>query len=191
VRFDGEVGYVVTFKQIDPLFAIDLADPATPTVMSALKIPGFSSYLHPWAEGRLMGLGIAGDDDGRTDGLKLSMFDTFDPFDVTELTSEKVEFDQSEALDDHRAILVDPKAGLIGFPVTNWSSGTSWYVLYTYDADSGFALKGKVTVAGGSDYSIPSIRGVVVGANLYVCEEDSVTAYGLENLDKLANVELK
>ncbi|MCW5952338.1 MAG: beta-propeller domain-containing protein [Propionibacteriaceae bacterium] len=98
VRFEGPIGYVVSFERIDPLFALDLRQPKDPKVMSALKIPGFSTYLHPWSDGRLLGLGMDADANGMTTGMKLSMFDTSDPFDVTEQVSLKVPFDQSEAL---------------------------------------------------------------------------------------------
>lgn len=75
----GSVAYVVTFLQIDPLLALDLSNPTEPKVMSALKIPGFSTYLRPWAEGRLLGLGVDASENGQLLGMKLSMFDTSDP----------------------------------------------------------------------------------------------------------------
>jgi len=61
VRFDGDIAYVVTYEQMDPLFSIDLSDPTNPTVMGALKIPGFSNYLHVYGEGLLFGLGMDAD----------------------------------------------------------------------------------------------------------------------------------
>lgn len=79
VRFMGPVGYVVTFRQTDPLYVIDLSDPASPREVGELKIPGFSSYLHPIGAGRLIGVGRDADLDGRDQGFLVSLFDVSDP----------------------------------------------------------------------------------------------------------------
>ncbi len=85
VRFLGDRGYVVTFRQIDPLYTIDLSDPTNPTVEGELKIPGFSNYLHPLGDGLLMGVGMDGDDEGRISGAVVSLFDVADPANPTQL----------------------------------------------------------------------------------------------------------
>ncbi len=85
VRFLGDRGYVVTFRQIDPLYTIDLSDPTNPTVDGELKIPGFSNYLHPLGDGLLMGVGMDGDDEGRISGAVVSLFDVSDPANPTQL----------------------------------------------------------------------------------------------------------
>jgi hypothetical protein len=79
VRFIGDLGYVVTFRQTDPLYTIDLADPAKPRVAGELKILGYSAYLHPAGPGRLLGVGQDADEDGRITGMQLSLFDISDP----------------------------------------------------------------------------------------------------------------
>lgn len=78
VRFMGDVAYVVTFRQVDPLFTIDLTDPTNPTTVGELKIPGFSSYLHPVGDGYLLGVGQDGTDDGQITGAQISAFDVRD-----------------------------------------------------------------------------------------------------------------
>lgn len=78
VRFMGDVAYVVTFRQTDPLYTIDLSDPTKPTTLGELKIPGFSSYLHPVGDGYLVGVGQDGTEDGRTTGAQMSAFDVRD-----------------------------------------------------------------------------------------------------------------
>lgn len=78
VRFLGDIGYVVTFEQIDPLYTIDLSDPENPVTRGELKIPGFSSYLHPWGDDYVIGIGTDGDDEGRTFGAVASLFDVSD-----------------------------------------------------------------------------------------------------------------
>jgi hypothetical protein len=80
VRFMGEVGYVVTFRKIDPLFVIDLSDPRAPRVSGELEMPGYSAYLHPIGEGRLLGVGQRDTNvDGVADGTQVSLFDVSDP----------------------------------------------------------------------------------------------------------------
>ena len=79
VRFTGDTGYVVTFEQTDPLFVIDLSDPTKPEIKGELKIPGFSTYLHPVGENLVLGVGVDGDENGQTNGLKVSLFDVSDP----------------------------------------------------------------------------------------------------------------
>ncbi len=83
VRFLGDKAYVVTFRQTDPLFVVDLADPTRPRVAGELKIPGFSSYLHPVDDGHLVGVGTDGDEQGNTFGTVVSLFDVTNPTDPT------------------------------------------------------------------------------------------------------------
>ncbi len=190
VRFDGPVGYVVSFERVDPLFALDLADPGEPAVMSALKIPGFSTYLHPWADGRLLGLGMAADSDGRVTGMKLSMFDTSDPFDVSEQTATKVAYDDAEALANHKAVLVDTDRGLIGFAATSWRDGgpTQRYLVYRY-ADGKFRLAEKLPLQ--TSDGTAGTRGLTLGEHLYVVSPAGVDAYRADTFDKVAGVSLQ
>src|SRR5690606_3548238 len=80
VRFMGPIGYVVTFRQVDPLYVIDLADPTAPEAVGELKIPGFSAYLHPVADGLLLGVGQDADEEtGATEGPHVSLFGVPEP----------------------------------------------------------------------------------------------------------------
>ena len=90
VRFVGPTGYVVTFRQTDPLYMVDLRDPAAPKLTGELKINGYSAYLHPAANGRLIGLGQEANDDGRVSGLQVSLFDVADPAHPTRLSQYAV-----------------------------------------------------------------------------------------------------
>ncbi len=90
VRFIGTRGYVVTFRTIDPLYVLDLADPADPKVAGALEVPGFSDQLLPMADGLLLGVGHSVNESGRLGGLKLSLFDVADPAQPRELSSYAV-----------------------------------------------------------------------------------------------------
>ncbi|MDR2587613.1 MAG: beta-propeller domain-containing protein [Coriobacteriales bacterium] len=183
VRFTGSVGYMVTYRQMDPLFALDLSDPANPQVLSELKIPGFSAYLHPFGEGRLLGLGY--DADGaRTDGMKLSMFDVSDPFAVSELYAESAEAYDSEALYNHKAVLADAERNIIGFYGYGDSGGGRYYV-YRYDDAGGFELRGALTLSTEYGYEI---RGLFIGEYLYVLSGDALDVFALEDLGTVASV---
>ena len=105
VRFMQNRAYLVTFKQIDPLFVIDLEDPTNPKVLGELKIPGFSNYLHPYDETTLIGLGK--DSGNWNAGLKLSLFDVSDVKNPKEIDNYVFENGRGDsiALNDHKAFL--------------------------------------------------------------------------------------
>ncbi len=86
VRFIGDMAYVVTFRQTDPLFVIDLSNPEKPTVKGELKIPGFSDYMHPIADGLLVGVGRDGNEFGETGNCKVSLFDVTNPYKPEEIS---------------------------------------------------------------------------------------------------------
>lgn len=182
VRFDGPVGYFVTFKQVDPLFAVDLSDPTSPTVKSALKIPGFSTYLHPYGLDRLLGLGRDATAAGRVSDMKLSMFDTVDPYNVTEKHVEKLDASYSSALHDHKAVFVDSDHNIIGFPI---SQG---YLIYGYSDQEGFALR-KQFEQPDDDYS--SSRGLFIDKYLYLCSAANIGVYTLDTLEDVKQVPIE
>jgi hypothetical protein len=106
VRFDGDRAWLVTFRQVDPLFTLDLSEPRAPRVVGELKVPGYSAYLHPMAGDRLLGVGLAGTPDGRLTGVDVSLFDVSDPSAPARLDELVVSDDAwsgSEALQDPRA----------------------------------------------------------------------------------------
>jgi uncharacterized secreted protein with C-terminal beta-propeller domain len=165
-RFDGDIGYFVTFRQTDPLFAVDLSNPEAPAVLSALKIPGFSEYLHLWSDGRLFGLGRDADvETGRAGGMKLSMFDTSDPANVTELKTLLLETSYSAALYNHKAILISLDKNLIGFPTE------TGYAVYGYSDDGGFQKKAEIECGEWSG----NARGLYVGDCLYIVDTTGIT----------------
>ena len=181
VRFDGDIGYFVTFRQVDPLFAVDLSDPTNPTVLSSLKIPGFSEYLHVFGEGRLLGLGMAADEDGRTECMKLSMFDVSDPKNVTEISSLKIEdIYWSEALYNHKAILVDKDKDLIAFPAEGE------YHVYGYSEQGGFYLRETFEFP---DMWVYNSRGLYIGDYIYICSPQIVQVFTLDGFDRVAEID--
>ena len=116
VRMIGDTGYVVTFRQIDPLFTVDLSVPERPRVLGELKIPGYSAYLHPVGEDLLLGVGQDATEEGRPTGTQLSLFDVSDLRKPTRLHTEHVGLGWSEAESDHHAFLYWPRTGLVVIP---------------------------------------------------------------------------
>ncbi len=117
VRFLGDTGYVVTFRQTDPLYVIDLTDPANPILDGELKIPGYSAYLHPVGDGLLLGVGQDATDTGQTLGTQLSLFDVSDPTNPQRIDTLEIG-GSSEVEWDHKAFLFWPEDGTIVLPVS-------------------------------------------------------------------------
>lgn len=109
VRFLDDLAYVVTFRRTDPLYAVDLSDPTAPTVLGELKIPGFSEYLHPLGDGRLLGVGRDADPaTGMDRGFKVSLFDVTEPTAPRELDTVVTADAWSPVSDDAHAFTWDP-----------------------------------------------------------------------------------
>ena len=119
VRFIGPVGYVVTFRQTDPLYTLDLSRPDRPRVVGELKLLGYSAYLHPVGDGLLLGLGEAADATGATSGLQMSLFDVSDPATPRRLAQVQVTGAYSDAEGDHHAFTFAD--GLALAPYTRYS----------------------------------------------------------------------
>lgn len=183
VRFDGEIGYFVTFRQVDPLFAVDLSNPSAPRVLSALKIPGFSEYLHVFTDNLLLGIGYNADEStGAMQGVKLSMFDTTNKANVKEVTTEKVDASWTVVGSNHKAILVDAEKNLIAFPAD------SNYYIFRYTADKGFTLAARVNMT--ADLSSWNLRGLFIGDYFYVLGDSGVTVISLNDFTVLTTVKL-
>jgi len=127
VRFIGDTGFVVTFRQTDPLYTIDLSDPTRPEVVGELKIPGYSAYLHPIGDGLLLGVGQDADENGRVKGTQVTVFDVSDPESPRQLHKMTLANGYSEAEWDHHAFLYWPATGLTVLPVQTWSPDGSDY----------------------------------------------------------------
>ena len=195
-RFIGDMLYLVTFRNTDPVFSIDLSDPSDPKLLGELKIPGFSDYLHPWSKDKLLGIGYTADEQtGQVTGLKLSMFDISDPANVKEEDVSEWKNDGTTYLpgmDNYKAILVDPEKNIIGFSIENnvyyyqrtgddRFDDRQGYGIFSYEKDR-FELHYVI----GLD-SAWSARGIFVGDNLYILDNDKLVKYDMsagENADK-------
>ena len=185
-RFMGDTGYFVTYRQVDPLFTVDLSTPSEPKILSELKVPGFSNYLHPFGDGLLLGFGQNSDEEsGEIQGLKLSMFDTSDPAAVAEKHSELLgeKYMWSNAIGNHKAILVDSEKNLIGFPAENE------YMLYSYSPKSGFQKIAQLTLEadgpGDMDYDL---RGFYVDDVFYLYSPSGLAAFSMEDFSRISTL---
>lgn len=131
-RFIGDVGYVVTFRQTDPLVVLDLRDATNPKVTGELEIPGFSSYLHPMGDGHLLAI-------GRDGGLQLQIFDVRDPANPKQAHKWTAD-GYSSAEGEHKAFNYYEKLSLLTFPFVRWGEFGSQSTLEVFrvDANGGF-----------------------------------------------------
>lgn len=152
VRYVGDKAYVVTFKQTDPLFVIDLSVLTNPQILGELKIPGYSTYLHLYDETHLIGFGYDTKEDGTrviTNGLKMVMFDISDlnnPKELFKIAIGDSKYTYSELLYNHRALLFSKEKNIIAFPLHSSSGGNtnSRAAIYEIDLEKGFTLKGEI-----------------------------------------------
>ena len=186
VRFDGAVGYFVTFKQVDPLFTVDLSVPSKPKILSELKIPGFSEYLHPYGEGRLFGFGKSATEQGIVTGLKISMFDVSDPSDVSELHLSSVPAEWSEASEDHKAIMVDANKNIIAFLATDMYAETSLFV-YGYSEGNGFFKKAVCPLE--KDNFFHGARFVWIDNYFYLVTQKGIVTFTLDTFEQLSHLQ--
>jgi uncharacterized secreted protein with C-terminal beta-propeller domain len=147
-------------------------------ILGELKIPGFSEYLHPFADGLLFGLGKDADEEsGRVGCLKLSMFDVSDPSDVSE-TSKLIinDLHYSEASYNHKAILIDSEKNIIAFPAEGK------YLIYSYSTENGFEAEAVISLTRNEKdyyYGYQNLRGLYIGDYLYVISDSSIASYSM------------
>ena len=180
VRFLGDRAYVVTFRVVDPLFSIDLADPENPQVTGELKVPGFSTYLHPISEEMLVGFGRDADElTGRSRGLQLSLFDVSDPVEPILAASYLFPGEShqwSDALHDHHAFSHYPVYGLVALPVVEnnwwWDKRTSGLAILKLDTGE----KASITPVTVIEHDSTVLRSLRIGQVLYSISDRDVKA---------------
>jgi len=193
-RFMGDRCYLVTFKQIDPFFVIDLSSPTYPKVLGELKIPGFSGYLHPYDENHIIGI-------GKQDGnVKLSLFNVTDVTAPTETAKHIVagQWSDSAVLTDHKAFLFDKSKQLLVLPVSlNWYYAKHYWqgaCVFNITLSDGFVLKGDVTHqesdVNGWDSNYLVKRVFYIENTLYTVSNKKIKMNDLENLQEINEVKL-
>jgi uncharacterized secreted protein with C-terminal beta-propeller domain len=178
-RFMGDRAYIVTFRQVDPLFTIDMTDATAPKVVGTLKVPGVSNYLFPLDAAHLIGVGQSGDDTGRLHGVQLSLFD------VTDLANPKQvdtysfgsssEWTTSPAMWDPHSFSYFPEYSVLALPVSGQGTREQMEV-FKVDPVKGFTLLGGIAHEGQAQ------RSVRIGNVIYSIGSDGVKAYALTDL---------
>ena len=199
VRFMGKVGYVVTFEQIDPLFVLDLSDPKNPEVKGQLKIPGYSSYLHPYDETHVIGIGYNTESNGyggvRNSNIKMSMFDISDLSSPTEMFNITIGLDYAnlELLYDHKKLFYKPSDNLIGFGYSTYARDHSkeyWsFDIFHIDLEKGFEKFARFSHEN-NNYLTNIKRMIYIGNTLFGLSANKVKSYDLNTQELLHELEL-
>ncbi len=185
VRFMGDTAYFVTFRQVDPLFSVDVSNPESPKIIGALKIPGFSNYLFPYGKGKLLGIGQNADENtGRTGSMKLSMFDISDPANVTESDKTDIAADYSAALYNHKAVLVDYNKNIIAFAASDSYNKCRFYVYCYQDGEFVKRLESEM------DQNTGLARGIYIGKTFYIVTDSSLEYYNIASFEKTGELKL-
>lgn len=184
VRYFGDTGYVVTFRQVDPLYVLDLSDPANPTVTGELKITGYSSYLHDGGDGRLIGVGQESTPDGMSVGAQVSLFDVADPSAPAKLDGHVVPDAWAETESDPQAFLFWAGTGQVVVPIQSMTGSGGTSALVVRLGDDTVTEQGQVTrTEAPPDGWAWLRRTIVVGDTLYTVWQDGVQANGLADLE--------
>lgn len=192
-RFIGETLYLVTFYQTDPLFVIDLSDPANPKIKGELKLPGFSSYLHPISENLIIGVGVGGNDMGTDGSAKVSLFDISDAENPKEIDSEIIysaSFDTS-----HKAFMtVDSDTAALcvrhyGCDANDNYTETQSIALFDISDGEITLSKEYECLSKGEYYYVGSIRGAFIGNTIFAVNDIGIAAYDMTTGNKTGEVQ--
>jgi hypothetical protein len=189
VRFIADAAYVVTFRQVDPFYVVDLSDPEAPRIAGELKIAGYSGYLHPVGEDRILGIGQDATDEGRTTGAKATMFDVSDPANPRDLGTWTMEGGYTEVEWDHLAFLYWPPESVAVLPVQSWQE--QFYGAVVLKTDDGVREMGRIShsatnAAAASDCRVLTPEELLalsgeepdIGIIVQVCGEDDTGSAG-------------
>lgn len=191
VRFIGDVGYVVTFRQVDPLYTVDLSDPANPRVAGELKIPGYSSYLHPVGDGLLLGIGQDADSAGRTTGLQASLFDVTDPANPVRVDTEGFgDGATSEVEYDHHAFAWFAGDSLAMIPIESYLATSEYHgaVGLRVTPGAGDPLGRVAKVSHGASYEDAIRRSLELGGRVYTVSSTGIDAYDPATLARVGSL---
>ena len=216
VRFIGEKGYVVTFREMDPLFIIDLSNPMNPYVAGELELPGYSTYLHPYDENHIIGIGEDvevkrnqyGNEYMERNGMKLSMFDISDASNPKEVFTAKVAPDgvnsSSEVSYNPKALLFSKEKNILAFPVSVYNVFTKYseigfqgVIVFGIDMENGFYERGRITnmeiTNGYDDYEREKEirRAVYIGNDIYTFSNTIIKRTDMNTFENLNEVEIE
>lgn len=179
-RFMGNTGYFVTYRNTDPLFTVDLSDPAKPEIIGELKVTGFSEYLHFWDDTHLLGIGYESDEKtGNIENIKLSMFNIENPGEVTEEAKLVLkDVDYSEALYDYKSVIISKDKNLIGLVCEDYSGSRTKQTYQIYSYENG-TFKKQAEIPGINGVNYENVRGMYSGNVFYLWINDNITSYDM------------
>lgn len=190
VRFEADLGYVVTFNQIDPLYVIDLSNPDQPVLAGQVSLSGYSSFLQPLSAGLLLGVGQAVDQTLAPQGLQVEVFNVSDPENPSLVSQQQLGNGASSAAEyDPHALLWWPQSNLLVLPVDNYSGSVPSSAADVWSVSSSGTLDqvGTLTQPGSSQSGYPEIeRAVVVGNDIYTLSEQGVMVNDMSSLSQVA-----
>ncbi|WP_034638993.1 beta-propeller domain-containing protein [Desulfofalx alkaliphila] len=218
-RFMGDRAYLVTFREVDPFFVIDLKDPHNPKMLGELKITGYSSYMHPYDENCIIGIGKemaepAAPDAGAVRplifppvnnnldlGVKISLFDVSDPANPKEKAKYVVKnnggYVETTAQWNHKAVLFNRDKNLLVLPISFYPPykpyrpvDDQWHGVYVFDiSEEGISLRGKIAHQDDRYYS-SDIRSLYMDDVLYTTSEKMIKMNRLDNLKQINQLRL-
>lgn len=179
-RFMGNTGYFVTYRNTDPLFTVDLSDPAKPEIIGELKVTGFSEYLHFWDDTHLLGIGYESDEKtGNIENIKISMFNIENPGEVTEEAKLVLkDVDYSEALYDYKSVIISKDKNLIGLVCEDYSSSRTKQTYQIYSYENG-TFKKQAEIPGINGVNYENVRGMYSGNVFYLWINENITSYDM------------
>jgi uncharacterized secreted protein with C-terminal beta-propeller domain len=193
VRFIGDAGYVVTFRQIDPLYVIDLTDPTDPRAVGELKIPGYSAYLHPVGPGLLLGVGREVSEQGVPGGVQVSLFDVSDPTRPTRIDRESFGGGSSTEVEyDHHAFswFADQALAIVPIDAYDPSGGESHGAVgLGVAADRPDALGRVARISRGDTYEAQIRRTLELGGRIYATAANGVSAFDPATLAQVGSLD--
>lgn len=170
VRFIQDKGYVVTFRQVDPFYVLDLSDPKNPALKGELKIPGYSSYLHPITKDKILGIGKEGSN------VKVSLFDVKDPENPAETAKYTLQEYWSDILNTHHAFLLDSKHQIFFLP------GSRDGYVFSYEDDKLEMVKAV------SDISAK--RAIYINDYLYIIADNKISVLNELSWEEVKELDL-
>lgn len=203
-RFNQNIATIVTFEMTDPFYTIDLTDPKNPIIRAGLEVSGFSTYQEPWGENHVVGIGYETNSTGTVIGLKLSLYDITDLDNPVEVGTPLVLLNgqngwaYSEALSNHKALLVGKELGIIGFAMGKYTwtmydyNFISTYLIFKIDIESSTPISIEASIGhmdifqanipyytnkSMSYYDASVERAVYVGDYLYVISNAAITSH--------------
>jgi len=192
VRFMGGLGYVVTYNQTDPLYVIDLSNPEQPALAGQVSLSGYSSLLQPLTSGLLLGVGQGVDQQLRTQGLQVEVFDVADPAQPALVSRQELGSGAGSAAEyDPHALLWWPQSNLLVMPVNDYSGTgpSSSADVWSVSSSGSLDQVGQLSQPGSNEAGYPEIeRAVVVGSDIYTLSEQGVMVNAMSSLAQVARL---